>query len=390
VNMSRTSHHHIVEFIAAITRGSDRFLLFRWADGGNLREFWRGCPRPVLNARLVRDVVEQLQGLVDGLTNFHAFGGGSYRHGDLKPENIVRVRTKRDGDGGVDVGTLKISDLGLAKLHAIATEFRPIATSTPYTTFRYEPPEVFTSGDSLRPGPGRSRRYDIWSMGCVTLEFIVWLLYGDDELKSFNSRIVGELRGENAHFFVLDSSADKAKVHPEVVKAMEAMKRDQECRANTAIARLLSVVEEKLLVVRLGSAPTFYEKTGPVTVTDADGAVASMSEAGAMPKGTRATALEFRDALINIIRQGEENSRFWCTGLSRDRITGMMLPGDDRPGNDLLTVDYRSKLSLPSRGKDVSGSGGLLAADSSGRPNVRQFPIHPHVPPPPRGGDPAP
>lgn len=51
-------------------------------------------------------------------------------------------------------------------------------------TFRYQSPESKLRLSSNVP---TSRAYDMWSMGCILLEFIIWLLYGWDELFRFNN-----------------------------------------------------------------------------------------------------------------------------------------------------------------------------------------------------------
>lgn len=111
-------HPNIIEFIAAVTRGDNRYLLFRWADGGNLQEFWQNNAKPQLTSNLVQDVIKQLRGLAHALEKLHGYGGGdsSYRHGDMKPENILRVRTRPVAEGqnsDIDVGIMKIADMGL-------------------------------------------------------------------------------------------------------------------------------------------------------------------------------------------------------------------------------------------------------------------------------------
>jgi serine/threonine protein kinase len=194
-DISSLHHPNIIESIVAIARDRKHYLMFRWSDGGNLREFWQSNKRPIPSPALVKDVIKQLRGLADGLEELHNYPGGAYRHGDLKPENILRVKAKRQDESQIDVGILKIADMGLAKHHTVATEFRP-PTSMRYTTYRYEPPEVITAS----PNQGRSRRYDIWSIGCVILEFITWLLYGNEKFDVFNKTIVGEL-GEPSPFF---------------------------------------------------------------------------------------------------------------------------------------------------------------------------------------------
>lgn len=42
-------------------------------------------------------------------------------------------------------------------------------------TQKYEPPE--TDNERGEIGQPRSRLYDMWSMGCIVFEFIIWLLY---------------------------------------------------------------------------------------------------------------------------------------------------------------------------------------------------------------------
>jgi serine/threonine protein kinase len=314
--------------------------MFRWADGGNLREFWQNNKKPKLSASLVRDVVIQLRWLADALNKLHDYRVGSYRHGDVKPENILRVRTKSPDDPEVDVGVLKIADMGLAKHHTVATEFRP-PTSMRYTTYRYEPPEVII-GASLNHG--RSRRYDIWSIGCVTLELIIWLLYGTDVLNDFNKDIVGEM-GEPSPYFEIEKMDNKkiAKVHPAVDAAMDALRKDQECRReNTAMLDLLHIVQTKLLVVNLG----------PATIGDGE-TTASPPDKTKIQVGYRASAWMFRDALDEIIGKGEKNERYWYTGKNRDHIQRLQTVRPQGPDVH-LTPDYKpgSGQGIPTRQKE--------------------------------------
>lgn len=117
---------NIIKFIAAVARGQERYLMFEWADGGNLREFW--TTKPHLSITLVRDVHVQLQGLAHALEKMHDL---NYRHGDMKPDNILRVTAPaKHGPLKVDVGTLKICDMGLSKQHITETRMRAVATNT--------------------------------------------------------------------------------------------------------------------------------------------------------------------------------------------------------------------------------------------------------------------
>lgn len=143
-DMNSLNQKHIVRFITAFRRGDEgHYLMFEWANGGNLRNLWRTFKRPALTRDLVKATIKQLVGLAQGIDKAHYPGNGVwYRHGDLKPENILWFKDE-DGDES-RMGTLKIGDWGLAKQHQIVTELRNNKTSTEYGTRRYEPPEEVT------------------------------------------------------------------------------------------------------------------------------------------------------------------------------------------------------------------------------------------------------
>ncbi|KAF2265195.1 HET-domain-containing protein [Lojkania enalia] len=119
--------------------------------------------------------------------------------------------------------------MGLAKRHVVATQERPNLTTTRYGTILYEAPEAVTAVRGL------SRLYDIWSMGCITLEFIIWILYGNDELNNFYD----QMKGGNDQF------------HRTVTDWMDHIQKDPECSQDSAIRDLLYIVRTKLLVVPL-------------------------------------------------------------------------------------------------------------------------------------------
>jgi serine/threonine protein kinase len=310
--ISGLDHTNIIKRIAAIKRGKKRYFMFQWADGGSLRDFWEDLPRPSLDAKFIKEIVQQLRGLADALHELHNYKG-SYRHGDLKPENILRFRDS------TRVGILKIADMGLAKHHVVATYLRQ-ATSTRYGTVRYEPPEVQTHKLSEE---GRSRLYDIWSMGCITLELIVWLLYGNDELLKFNDGLK-ELLEESSPYFEIDKANPRlAKVHRSVRVCMDHISKDPECTGSTALRDLLEIVRTKLLVVHLPQhRPSIInaldESSGSVAVTDADTLGISSRPSGP----PRASAELFRNSLDDIIGKGEANERYWFTGTKRDGLRG--------------------------------------------------------------------
>jgi serine/threonine protein kinase len=87
----------------------------------------------------------------------------NWRHGDLKPANILGF----EDQGESLLGTLKLADLGRARQHANATKERS-ATLERCSTREYDPPEVWAGLEKER-----SRFVDIWSFGCVLLESLI-------------------------------------------------------------------------------------------------------------------------------------------------------------------------------------------------------------------------
>jgi serine/threonine protein kinase len=76
--------------LAAYKRNGKQCLIFPWATGGNLRETWAQLDsHKFRNAKLVPWVVRQLHGLSAARETLHEM---KRRHGDLKPDNIVRFK----------------------------------------------------------------------------------------------------------------------------------------------------------------------------------------------------------------------------------------------------------------------------------------------------------
>jgi len=226
-------HPHLIKAIATYRRGSQCYFIFPWADNGNLRDLWErnGSGDQI---KYIQWVLEQLEGLSEALSELHA---KQCRHGDLKPENILCFK-----DAKSPLGILVIADVGLAKVHMNPTQVRQGGTRTMTGTWMYGPPE--------EKGSPRSRRYDTWSMGCIILEFIIWLLYGYDELERFRSSI--------ERFYTREEGSEtnntpSARVHPEVERWIQHVYLDPRCGDKpkaTAIRSLLEFVHERLLVVK--------------------------------------------------------------------------------------------------------------------------------------------
>lgn len=231
-------HEHLVKLIATCKRDPFYYVLFPWANGGNLRELWdhQDSNR---TRELMLWSLRQMFGLADGLRALH---GTNCRHGDLKPENILHFKND-DQSGESDEGTLVIADVGVSRFHREATNLRNTPTNTTATTRSYEAPEAYSDVDSPR-----SRKYDTWSIGCVFLELTVWLLFGHKAVESFcASRKSTEPNIFHGSFYTRTAEGNPP-VHPKVFEAISLLREDPRCQGSTALGDLVEFIANKLLV----------------------------------------------------------------------------------------------------------------------------------------------
>lgn len=314
--ISQLQHRHLIRRLAAFKRGSQYFIMFEWAKGGTLRDVWEhnAAEHLDLNGDKIMGLLEQLLGLAGALCALHntnsntktaaatktsnkrieeksnvwpsaegftnvkrdvktviikvdspseenydhddddddnydsddsdiSSGDEHWRHGDLKPDNILKF------DGSTCLGTLKIADLGLAKQHKYKTADRHDPTKQRYATEQYEAPEVITNFSQPR-----SRRYDVWSMGCIIFECVIWLLYGYNGLKTFYKEKNYIDTSTETLYFTANKSQGIATVSDIVTSWLDQiLKDDPECNqpGGTALGDLLKLVRDKLLIVDL-------------------------------------------------------------------------------------------------------------------------------------------
>lgn len=251
------SHRHIIRVNSIISRAGTRYFMFPWAEGGNLLEFYQRNPSPHRTAAFVSASMGQLERLAEALQMIHTFqyqGTTVFlRHGDLKPENILVFEPGRHAG----VGVWKMADLGLAKIHFNDTQQRERMAVGPSSaigrgTIFYKPPEVVVSQDSPS-----SRLYDTWCMGCIALQFIIWLLYGYPELVTFVNGLYDHA-SEKGRFWH-GGDGVQPRIHWKVIEYMDRAKEDLEnspSLRSPAIAALLRVVRNGLLVCQIVGDPT--------------------------------------------------------------------------------------------------------------------------------------
>ncbi|KAM3075311.1 hypothetical protein ACMFMG_007247 [Clarireedia jacksonii] len=267
---SRTSHPNLIKLLATFKQGTQYHLIFPWAHG-NLRKYWQDYPNPEFEIQTVIWCMEQMAGLTGALKRVHncrssfprdVNGAGTSgvrildntklsvvkgeekfgRHGDIKPENILYFAESSQNCYTTHI--LKLADFGLGRFHGRDSR-SGLSPSGIRSSPTYEPPECH-----LRKSVSRS--YDIWSLGCVFLEFATWLMKGVTEVDEF-----AEFRGttnvygiDDDNFFTLLYSKDQtldAKVRPEVKNWALQLHQHEKC--SELIHDLLDTIMMRLLLI---------------------------------------------------------------------------------------------------------------------------------------------
>lgn len=172
----------LAKIIERVAGGSYKYsLLFPWAEW-DLAQYWEESQ--VQGAAEILWVAEQCYGLADALSYIHEppgllnQGGKQLygRHGDIKPENILWFKNS-NGE------MLVFADMGLTQVHKDSSRSNIPGQGIPRTP-GYRPPECDMAG---REGY-ISRSFDIWTLGCVFLEFVVWILKGSEGISDFRNK----------------------------------------------------------------------------------------------------------------------------------------------------------------------------------------------------------
>ncbi|KAI1499331.1 hypothetical protein F5X99DRAFT_420026 [Biscogniauxia marginata] len=156
---------------------SHYYLMFEWADMSLLDLWRRGHPTTIERQTLSQWVAQQCRGLAEALDVIHEFKAHRREfdnesrthgfHGDIKPENILWYANWSDYKS--PFGVLQITDFGLSSFHNTATALDIKARMLDHN---YSPPESILARRI-------SQSLDIWTLGCLFLEFAAWL--GRDE-----------------------------------------------------------------------------------------------------------------------------------------------------------------------------------------------------------------
>jgi serine/threonine protein kinase len=258
----KEKHPHLITLLATFKHKKKYHLVFPYANA-NLRKYWEDRPFPSFDEVTVLWSLNQMTGIanalelvhnferyplsVDGRVRWHKFAKLRVqtseelfgRHGDIKPENILWFQKTPEIED--ERGILQLADFGLGRFHG-----RDSRSKVPWNQIvggspTYEPPECKLH----RPV---SRTYDIWSLGCLYLEFITWLLKGSAEITGFSiaRRKTDPSTGSNDDgFFTIINDKD-AVVRKEVIVWVQQLHEHENC--SLLIHDLLDLIMGEVLL----------------------------------------------------------------------------------------------------------------------------------------------
>ena len=168
---------NVIQLLMTYVHGDSYNLIFPFADS-DLRMYLRDAANVPTSLEQKIHLWAQVRNLASALVIIHqnTLKDGALSHSyigyhhDLKPQNIL-----------ISNGTFKIADLGLARFKFGKTDSK---TSLRWGTNLYGPPESYKrDGSNL---PIISRKFDVWSLGCIISEIVTFTLLGPEGLFDFS------------------------------------------------------------------------------------------------------------------------------------------------------------------------------------------------------------
>lgn len=222
------------------------YFLFDWAEG-DLGEFWKKNDH-LRNPSHLPWMAEQFYGLTKAIKCVHNERVQTLKSFEIK--NRVDSNTLYGRHGDISVGNflwfhsdtppgiLCLSDFGLGRLHRQVS--RSERDPNIARTATYRAPEFDLDK------PLVSRLSDIFSLGCVFLEHVIWYFLGVEGVdESSKARLEIDIYGFNADtFFTFDRTATGSERHFDVKQSVrdliERLQKRQDC--STYLSELLNII----------------------------------------------------------------------------------------------------------------------------------------------------
>ncbi|KAK7899943.1 hypothetical protein LTR67_003689 [Exophiala xenobiotica] len=245
-------HPHIVLHLTTWTQDTAHYILYDLARC-NLREYMNTVESPPLSRPHVLWFLRQLDGLAKAIFYVHHFKRPTLsdpkpeadyawgRHNDIKPENIL-VFEKAPNQNPV----FKLTDFGCG-VFTEPTGDHSVGVPGNVGTETYWPPDQFRNKKTSRP-------FDMWAIGCVYLESLLWLFgffqeEGQRRFATARMSLPGQSGDENArqdrYWYKEKARLGGPKSYhlkPAVREAMDELKT-RHCSELRAFTRVLEAVE---------------------------------------------------------------------------------------------------------------------------------------------------
>ena len=242
-------HPNILPLLTSYTYNGIPNFILPLAEGGDLEHLLTQNRRSTDFSRNAQ-FYGAMSGLASGLQTLHEYKSDvlgremiGYHH-DLKPKNIL-----------VSNGRFILSDFGLSKLKTAADSRTPFKMGqVHYLAPECEDPELDFSKGIV------SRASDVWSLGCILLEILIFMAEGGDSLTRFR-----ESRSVKQGFLTTRTFFHKRSLNPAVDRSLNEMasSHDDLISKSVALIRQMLVVqlEERLKAsqVTLGFSAISFE-----------------------------------------------------------------------------------------------------------------------------------
>ncbi|KAK8863008.1 kinase-like protein [Apiospora arundinis] len=181
-------HDRILALLAALEHRGNFYMIFPWAEFGNLRGIWEeysprvdGATGPnVRHAEWYSSqwILEQCLGIASAVAYIHGRGGlrQFLLHADITPVNILGFPNQHSV-------FLKLADFGHS--HILDPDSLQVPVSALVKPRTYRAPEWDTKENV-------TTQYDVWSLGCLFLEFATWAISGREGIKAFENERLSE------------------------------------------------------------------------------------------------------------------------------------------------------------------------------------------------------
>ena len=238
-------HDNIVRLLASYTIEASTpsyNFLFPLADA-TLSQALESESRALWDGQFPSDyaLFQQLYGLASAIQSLHGYVSADGLeligcHHDLKPQNIL-----------IDKGKLLLADFGLSRVHPDDSKSSFKAGQGDYMAPECEP--VDEDGAGFQKGT-ISRPSDIWSLGCVVLEILIYHTYGRQDVVQFrdlrrkhHEHLRGGLRYRAPKFYSVGQKKSAA-----VTEWLQRLGRDDHTARGQRTAKFRPLLESMLQI----------------------------------------------------------------------------------------------------------------------------------------------